>query len=751
MGFSKTLSFRAVLMSSATLTALTGTMTKTADAQQQPGALPPVTVDAPRPPAPRAAPMRRSTAARGPVRRTVAALPRAEPVRFTTPSTGTLGALPAPYAGGQVASGVNLGLLGNTNVFDAPVSVIGYTEQTIRDQQDRGVAEVLENNSSVIRGNPRAGNREELAIRGFFIEGLQFYFNGFPNMGNQRRNLVQGIERVELIKGPNALLTGVGSFASVAGTVNLVPKRATDDPITRLFANYSSNANFGSHIDVGRRYGENKEWGIRANLAANGGSTPVDYNKEKIGVGTLALDYRGERFRAAIDVSQQSMRLDASQLELQLAPNIAVPIAPRNTTNFNQNFAYGNSDQTIVTTRAEFDIAPEVTFGVGYGHRYFDERVLRAEARVTNFAGDFPVRLSKFNTDRTLDVADATLRAKFYTGPISHKISTAVSQFAEDDKSSGFGVAVIGNSNMYNPVQFPEPNIPLPPNRRNLTRDGRAFTIADTMGFFDDRVLLTVGGRAQRLQGRNFNTVTGLQTSSYDQSAFSPAAGLVVKPLQFLSLYANYMEGLEAGPVVLPPAPNAFTQSSPIQTQQKEVGAKFDFGRVGLTLAAFDITQPQQLTNPVTLFVDTSGRQRNKGVELEAFGEVMPGLRILGGATQLDARIENSADPLVIGKFARTVPFFKAVAGAEWDTPFIRGLTLTGRMINSTSNYWDAANTQRVPGWTRFDLGARYVTALNGKPVTIRAQVINVGDANYWEGLLYTTPRTFYLSTQFDF
>ena len=65
--------------------------------------------------------------------------------------------------------------------------------------------------------------------------------------------------------------------------------------------------------------------------------------------------------------------------------------------------------------------------------------------------------------------------------------------------------------------------------------------------------------------------------------------------------------------------------------------------------------------------------------------------------------------------------------GAEWDTPFLRGLTLSGRAIYTSGQYYDNANLQQLPDWIRFDVGARYTFDLNGKPVTIRANVINVG------------------------
>ena len=66
-----------------------------------------------------------------------------------TPSTGTLGAPPAPYAGGQVATGGSLGLLGNRSVMDTPFNQTNYTAELIANQQARTIRDVLVNDPSV--------------------------------------------------------------------------------------------------------------------------------------------------------------------------------------------------------------------------------------------------------------------------------------------------------------------------------------------------------------------------------------------------------------------------------------------------------------------------------------------------------------------------------------------------------------------------------------------------------------------------
>lgn len=149
--------------------------------------------------------------------------------------------------------------------------------------------------------------------------------------------------------------------------------------------------------------------------------------------------------------------------------------------------------------------------------------------------------------------------------------------------------------------------------------------------------------------------------------------------------------------------------------------------------------------------------QVNRGIELSAFGEPLDGLRLLGGVTLMDAELERTSTAANNGKDAPGVPKTAVSLYGEYDLPAVENLTLTGRLVYSGSTYFDAANTQKVDGWTRVDLGARYkFERENGKPIEIRANVENVFNENYWASsargfLAAGAPRTFMLSASFDF
>ena len=112
------------------------------------------------------------------------------------------------------------------------------------------------------------------------------------------------------------------------------------------------------------------------------------------------------------------------------------------------------------------------------------------------------------------------------------------------------------------------------------------------------------------------------------------------------------------------------------------------------------------------------------------------------------------------GKRVIGVPRVLANLGAEWELSAVRGLALDGRVLYTGASYVDAANTLRVPGWTRFDAGVRYLMEVQGKAVTLRARVDNLFDRKYWASsggypnsgyLVVGGPRTFSLSASVDF
>lgn len=674
--------------------------------------------------------------------------------------------LPAAYAGGQVATGGHTGLLGNQDFMNNPVSVASYTAQAIENQLPRTVGDFLSRNDSSVRtGSGDNSGIEYTQIRGFnYTAGSDYSLNGLPGVVSQYRSAPEFIERAEVLKGPSAMLGGMAPSGGSGGAVNLVTKRAQDEALTRLTTSYLSDSRIGLHADVGRRFGQNKEWGIRVNGAWREGKTARENQRENRWLGAVALDYRSDRLRFSIDAIQQESRQRSSRGMLTNIGAVGVlPEAPKGTHNLDQPWGMStNSDKTIMS-RVEYDITPGLSAWLSVGRaksRYGGADSFGGNIELVNAAGD--IRHTRVGHGGWFDMetvsVDTGLRGEFETGPVLHKW---VVNFSTLRRVSGYtigsGESATGfYSNIYDPIYYPAPDLAPP---AGLTSKSilklPSVALADTLSLAEDRVQLTLGVRRQQVDSRSYDAVTDVKTSSYKKSATTPFVGLIVKPWDNLSLYANYIEGLTQGATAPANAVNAGELFAPYKTKQYEIGVKYDSGTLAATVGLFQITRPSASLGTGNVFA-MNGEQRNRGLEFSFFGEVQRGLRVLGGAMLLDAKLTRTPTGLNEGNRAIGTSKLYANLGVEWDVRAVPGMTLTAGAVHTGSSYLDNENRARAPSWTRADVGLRYATKVSGKPIVLRATVENVFNKAYWAANTYGyadlgASRTFLLSATMDF
>lgn len=678
-----------------------------------------------------------------------------------TASSDSPSDLPKPFAGGQVARGGSLGLLGNTDIMDAPFSITSYTAKTVEDQQVRNIADLLGRNDPSVRVTGGEGSdTDTLRIRGFDVAMEDSTFNGLPGLLSFYRSNAEFVERIEVLKGPSAMLSGMSPSGGTGGTVNAIPKRADDQALTRLTTSYLSDSRAGVHADIGRRFGKDNEWGLRVNGTLRKGDTARDFQRQDHRVGSVALDYRGERVRASVDYLYQSMRDRASRTALTVGNatmGIALP-PPSGSTNFSQPWAYVESGNRTLMGRVEVDITPDLTAyaAVGRSKGWFDGKgagniaLTSLSGNTLGFAGG-----SAFHLDTTS--AEIGIRGIFNTGPVKHRWSLAATSL-ERETSYGFSSSA-GSviSNIYAPVYSSEP-FGIQPVAAKTASETKlpSIGLADTLSFADDKLRLTLGLRHQTVKATNFNTGTGAVTSTYDESAITPFAGLVLKAWDGGAIYANYIQGLAQGGVAPIGAINAGEVLAPYKSKQYEIGVKQEWNGFGATVSVFQIAKPSGLLDVATNRYEASGEQRHRGVEVNGFGELARGVRLLGGAAWIDAEMTKAGASAVLGNRPVGVPKVTANLGGEWDVPGVPGLTLTAAAIYTGSSYVDASNTTLIPGWTRADIGARWATQIADKKVTLRAALENAFDKRYWSvgtwnSLQLGMPRKLALSASVDF
>ncbi len=188
--------------------------------------------------------------------------------------------------------------------MNTPFNHTSYTSDLMRNQNARTLADVVANAITSVRN---AWSASSYDAAGDFAASTSttttYSFSGLYGVAPAVQVLPTISERVEILKGPNALLNGMAPFGSVSdGAINLVPKaRRRRKPLNRVTANYATGAQFGGGVDFGRRFGDDKKFGVRFSGTYRNGATAVD----RRGAGARRrrlrrMDFKGERVRLSL-------------------------------------------------------------------------------------------------------------------------------------------------------------------------------------------------------------------------------------------------------------------------------------------------------------------------------------------------------------------------------------------------------------------------------------------------------------------
>lgn len=691
-------------------------------------------------------------------------------VTVTASADASAEGLSKAYAGGQVARGGRMGILGNVDNMSSAFSSTSYTQQFIADQQARSVGDLLESDAGVRMSRGFGNFQEVYMIRGFALDSDDVGYNGLYGLLPRQYVSPELLERVEVFRGASSFLNGAAPGGSgIGGAINLVPKRAGNTPLTEVTVGVESGGHSYAAVDIGRRFGDSNQFGVRVNVAKRQGETAVDQEKHDVAMASVGLDYRGRDFRLSADVGYQNFDLTDPRPSVTTSGVTVLPAAPDASSNFGQGWSYSKEHDIFGTVRGEYDLAKNVVAWGAFGQRTTRESNSLGNPALSDSNGDGEASVYRFDNRRkqTIRTGELGVRGKLQTGNVDHTLVASWSGHWNDARNAyalGFNDAADSVTSIYHPVTVPLPTLGAPGGDMDDPKTTQktilsSFAVADTMGFLDDTVLLTVGLRHQQIKDTAYDYISQASTSNYSQSANTPVAGVVYKVAKNTSLFANYIEALVEGSVASGtdaaglPVSNLGQIFAPYKSRQKEAGIKYDAGKLGMSAAYFSTDKP--LLGVQGSLAGMYGQQRNQGVELSVFGVPLRDVRLLGGLTLLDTEQRKTTGGLTDGKDAIGVPGTQLNVSGEWDVPGAKGLTLTARTVYTSSQYADLANTKQLPSWTRLDLGARYVTTIADRTVTFRARVDNVADRNYWASagasfdsgyLVLGAPRTFVLT-----
>ena len=677
--------------------------------------------------------------------------------------------------GGNVRTTAKLGVLGDKSVMDIPYSEMSMTAKAVETYGDpsQPLANVLMNNPS-IRTSTTSPMYTDFSMRGINMNGNHMMLNGVPSLFYQFTTPPSHvIDRIDITSGPNAGVNGVSmsnngtnSGATPApGTINIVTKRALNTPVNRYTQTFSGRGNAGEFIDVGRRFGENNEWGIRVNAEYMEGGLALpgaEKNEKNI---FINMDHRGDNNITNLFAGYFDLRVNGGQRWFSL-PNsyssTVLPDAPdsKNNYDFNGTTKYVHGYLATLNHEHKLDDTWSYFANMGYSRRSGNKDNQGASIKFDehgNFVGN---QFNQQNEEGKNAYVQFGLKGNLETGAVKHDLALSVDRSWARywNKSKSYkpnGQEILGN--LYDGIIFPDNYVlqSFGDGTPQWEETNIGLTIADTISYGKASMLLAASRKHE-----NFESFTG---KSFKNDNILPTYGLTYKPVENMAFYYGHTESFSRGLVV---SGNNYTNNGetmePVKSKQNEIGVKYQNAGMMTTLSYFDIDEANRYdinsndsNHPLTKVDD--GKNRYKGVELTVNGKLADKWTVTGGLLYLDAEREKTKNGTKDGWFVNGASEWSGVLGLEYKPD--DSLGIVGRAVWNDKAYIDSRSSSgktEIPSYVTFDLGVNYKTKINTVPVKLSAMCYNVADKDYWMGRGSSTtiglsmPRTFMLSAQFD-
>lgn len=678
---------------------------------------------------------------------------------------------------GSVASGYrsdtaqNVGALGGMRLQDAPYSVSVVSKELLQNIQATSSDDVFKLSPATQFTSPvSAGYASAVSMRGFSGSGNLSIANDGLRFSNSYDggNFIEEMERLEILTGLSGFLYGP---ASPGGLVNYVLKRPTYERYYSVTLGNAGGENYYLHGDFGGPIDDAGVFAYRVNMLTQDGETALDLQKRRREMISVALDWNvSDDLQIQFDASHkktetrglssywyfgdQSLRPDAKDLD--------------NDKLYSQKWAFSDSEHERVGSRFNWHLDDVFTLRGALSYSEYTEEYTYTGPTVYS-AGNYTQPLYAFAPVENEETSGyLLLDAAFATGAIEHKTTLGYQG----------NVARVRNYEDHIPYPGPQYNdvvgTPTPFNQTPQV-DKPGYSIGNGDQRLSSRTqsdnfligdVITLNEQWSSILGLTHTTIKtysndfiwaeafgyGETTSDYKESETSPNVSLIYKPVPWLTTYASYIEGLQAGGIAPSTALNAGQAMAPLVSEQYEVGVKATVGETLLTLALFNIDKPNTYTNGAGVFVQ-DGRQENNGLEFGITGKVLPELTLVGGVTLLDPQVKDSGAAASEGQKPTDVASQLAKLYAEYDINAVPGLALTGGTYYTGKQYSDEANQHSLPSFTTFDAGARYRAQLSSdNTLTLRTNISNLANKEYWLSSHYLgAPRTLTFSAQLEF
>ena len=607
---------------------------------------------------------------------------------------------------------------------DIPQSIAVVSAPVLLDQRALSLQDALKNvpGVSFAAGD---GQRDQVNIRGFTAIADQFV-NGFRDDALYFRDL-SNTERVEVVKGPAAVLYGRGSSG---GLVNRVLKRPDVD-VTAATLSVGAFASRRGEWDVGR-FDPKSGVGFRLTGAVEDDDSFRDQQfLRRVTVAPSLL------FGAGGDTT---LYVEADALRDKRLMDLGIPAIAGRPVDVARSTYYGAANardvdtaesrvysQTAILTHR---LSDALSFRDGF--RHYDYRLLRNStlpSAVDAVAGTVTLQHGRLNRDEEgwSNQAELTQHVRF--AGVDHVLLYGFEIARQVKGADTFASAKVTVTSLLRPV------LPVVDQTKFTAISNSSVSVFDTRGLYvQDFADL----------GHGFKALVGVRHDWFIQTTdqrlpvaaklartdrnWSPRAGLVYQPDAAQSYYLSWSRSFQPSAETFALAANN-ADIAPEQTTNKEVGAKYTLlgGRLNLQAAAFILrrTGIKGADPLVPTKLVSVGTQRTRGVELSGQLSLPSGFQAIAGYAYLDAEVTASSRPELADKGATITPRH---AANGFVTKTFAGRVGLGGGVNYVGDRWaDPANTTVLPHYVTFDAVGWVVAG----PVRLQLNAYNLGNARY--------------------
>jgi iron complex outermembrane receptor protein len=643
--------------------------------------------------------------------------------------------------------------LGNEQVLPMTKAVV--SGQALEENLQDGYAEAISNVAGVAPANSKGSPNDSVYIRGIKVNLFSNYrLNGGVPIAGVITTPNEDKERIETLKGANALMFGI---ASPAGIINEVTKRAGDHDVTSVGVAGNGFGQFGESVDVGRRLLPEQQLGVRVNLSRThlengvrgmGGSGDF----ESVGTDFKATDrltFQGDFEHYTKEVPEQA-GISLLPAVKGLVPITPVP-EPRNL--LSGNWALYTPSTTNYQGRADYILSD-------------DWKVFAEAGRSDSERSRFTVRIGKYTLPTgaggvvtvqpvTNDYGNTLERMEFLgkvsTWGLTHDLTIGPSMSERAANTTGQNNQTLPQKqNIYDPIVLSPPvftkkftSLPV-----QISKD-RAVYGYDTIGVTSQLSLL-VGIRRtwdDESSGPQ-KTKTTINT---------PAYGFLFDILPTTTLFASYMEGLEAGSTAPATANNPDVILPSAISRQREIGIRDSYFE-GLSVSGsfFRISRANAVTDPVTNVFENNGDLEYKGVESTITYDINRRWTVNGAVQWLSAIQNSPLQPLINGLVPENTPKWLGNVSVTFRPPVVQGLSLTAGTSGVTKRPVNPQDQGYIPGYFLYTASAAYVTRIAHHRLSLTLSVDNIANLRYWNSVQTGTygtgmDRNFKFNTKLDF